>query len=253
MTGNIIDKIKDEVQKSGHPVSLKVSQILDKKQWFVKNAPRFQYHKDDENLSEIDVVGVRKSKFIVDSWDNLIIECKKQDKPWVFFSQDNRNTDVFTITTNRLTENGSQLYDWLDNNGKFKSHYYYGKQFSTYFFVALTKIDSNEAKTLDRALYQVLKALIFYVLQQEENTKIKFFYPIIVFEGDLYAAYYKNEELFVEERNHICLYVEAELPKMEKVRTFDGKYVKWIESKPFIIDVVKLEYFNEFLKNFESK
>jgi len=89
MTGALIDKIKLEIEKSGHPVSLKVSQMLNKHGWFVKNAPRFSLPKM-ENFLEIDVVGIKKSNFIGDSWDYLIIECKKQDKPWIFFKQDKK-------------------------------------------------------------------------------------------------------------------------------------------------------------------
>jgi hypothetical protein len=250
MTGDIIDKIKIEVEKSGHPVSLKVSQILDKHNWFVKNAPRFALPKDT-TFSEIDVVGVKESKFIGDTLDYLIIECKKQDKPWIFFKQNKKNSDVLTINCNRMNEQGSGIYDWIETNGYFESHYYYGRELCTYFFVGLTNPDQNPAKTLDRAIYQVIRALLFYISQQEQNIKVKLFYPIIVFDGDIYEASYKNDELIINESNHINLYFEAEFDKLEKILTSDGKYVKWIDSKPFVIDIVKLEYFDEFLKKFE--
>ena len=152
-----------------------------------------------------------------------------------------------------MNENESQIYDWIDKNGLFKSHYYFNRSLCTYFFVGLTNPDQNPAKILDKALSQVFRVLIFYISQREKNVKIKLFYPVVVFDGDIFEARYENDELFVKECNHISLYYEIELDKMEKLFTFDRKYVRWIESKPFVIDIVKLEYFDEFLKNFETK
>jgi hypothetical protein len=79
MEENIIENIKKAVESTGHPTSLKVSTILQKRGWFVKNSLRFRFEKD-ESYREIDVVALRESGLVPNSFDNLIIECKNNQK-----------------------------------------------------------------------------------------------------------------------------------------------------------------------------
>jgi len=91
----IIKKIRKEIGKSGHPVSLKASFILNKKKWYVKNAPRY-FGYGSKKVREIDIVAEKECPLVENSKNVLIIECKKsRDKPWVFFRQNKLNKNVF--------------------------------------------------------------------------------------------------------------------------------------------------------------
>jgi len=256
------NKIKKEIDKSGHPVSLKASLILNKKGWYVKNAPIY-FDKRTKTNREIDIVAQKKSNFVKDAFDTLIIECKKQKKnPWVFFKQHKLNKNVFSLNIDIVETTEGRVYDWLDKKGIFKQHYYYDKPLSTYYFVAL----SGESEKLNRAIFnatnQVLDALRFYISQRLnffEEYKLRskapiFFYPIIVVDGKIFEASMENSKIDVKESSHISLLVERELEEPVLIKLFSPEgYSKPIFSKPFLIDIVKLEYFERFLDNFESQ
>lgn len=151
MTEDIIENLKKQIESSGHPVSLKVSNILNKNGWFIKNAPRFKLDMD-ERFREIDVIAIQKSSFFGDCWDNLIIECKKQTKEWIFFRQDKKNTNIITLNPNHLEGSKLSIYDWIEKEGLFKKSHYYKRNVCSYYFVAFVKPDSKESVTIDRAI-----------------------------------------------------------------------------------------------------
>lgn len=124
------------------------------------------------------------------------------------------------------------------------------------------RANNKSNRAIFNAVNQVLDALIFYVSQRLnffEEYKLRpkgfiFFYPIIVVDGKIFEVSVENDEIAVEESTHINLLVEQELeePALIKLLSPNG-YVKPIFSKPFLIDIVKLEYFDKFLDNFESQ
>lgn len=252
MTDDIIEKLKKEIESTGHPVSLKVSNILNKNGWFVKNAPRYKLE-DNERFREIDVFAIRKSSFFGDCWDNLIIECKKQNANWVFFRQNKENTNILTLNPNHLENTELSIYDWIKKQGLFKKSHYYKRNICSYYFVGFVNPNNTkESGTIDHAIEQVLSSLFFYMRQKDSTTQSHMLYPIIVFEGKLFEAWY-DPELQVQETNHVSLFFEAEMAKPEVIPAHGlNEIASWFSSKPFIIDVVRLDYFEEFLNNFPT-
>ena len=250
MGEDLIHKIKQEIEKSGHPVSINVSTILQNKGWFVKNSVRYPHGELD--IGEADVIANTECKLVQNTFENLIIECKKQkDAPWVFFNQNWKNTDVLTLTHNRANNNNGMIYDWLEKNGIFKKHYYFNKKLATYYFVAFKKPDDGPAKTIDHAIKQVLRATAFYCSKYATTEAEHFFYPIIVLDGELFEVNYEQGEPNVQKSNHISLFYEFESDKIDFLQSYEGdKVYRWISSKPFVIDIVTLDYFGKFLENF---
>ena len=260
MSKTIISKIKKEVEKSGHPVSLKASIILNKKGWYVRNAPRY-FNPNLKISREIDIVAQKKSIYVKDAIDVLIIECKKsKDKPWVFFRQNRFNIDVLSLNVDMAETTEGAIYDWLGKH-IFKKHYYYKRPCYTYYFVANANPDSKAGKQIFDATEQVLSALRFYLVQKsnlfsEYRLKPKiptFFYPIIVFDGKMFEVSVEESDINVKETNWISLWIEKELeePLLMKFLYRQG-FRRVVYSKPIVIDIVKLDYFEEFLKNFDK-
>ncbi len=257
---SVIKKIKKEVEKSGHPVSLKTSIILNKKGWYVRNAPRYF----DSNLKisrEIDIVAQKKSIYVKDAIDVLIIECKKsKGKPWVFFRQNKFNADVLSLNVDMAETTEGAIYDWLGKH-IFKKHYYYKRPCHTYYFVANANPASKAGKQIFDATEQVLSALRFYLVQRfnlfsEYRLKPKiptFFYPIIVFDGKMFEVSVEEADINIKETDWISLWIEKELkePLLMKFLYRQG-FRRVVYSKPIVIDIVKLDYFEEFLKNFDK-
>ena len=260
MGKNLISKIKNELKKSGHPVSLRASIILNKKGWYVRNAPRY-FNPNLKISREIDIVAQKKSIYVKNAIDVLIVECKKsKDYPWVFFRQNKFNTDVLSLNVDMAETTEGAIYDWLEKR-VFKKHYYYRRPCYTYYFVANAKPDSKVSKQIFDATGQVLSALSFYFVQRSNlisEYKLKprvptFFYPIIVFDGKMFEAEIKERNTNIKETNWISLWIEKELEEPLLMRfLYKQGFRRIVCSKPIIIDIVKLGYFEEFLKNFDK-
>jgi hypothetical protein len=134
----------------------------------------------------------------------------------------------------------------------FKSHYYYGKPLCSYYITPFT--DPNNESQIFKAIKQVIDCLIFYKYRSEtilkESDKIHSFHPIIVFDGDLFSAKINDNEKNIEEENHIQLLVMKEFSEPITLKWSTNRLID-VMSKSYVIDVVKKEYFDEFLKNFE--
>jgi len=257
MTEENYDWLKKIIENSGHPVSLKISTILQRKGWFVGNGVRYPSPQEPDILKEIDIIGSKRSKLFPEANNELIIECKKQKDPWIFFKQNRKIDTIYTLNPNRE----SYLYNYVnlskENERRFKKHYYYGKDLCTYYLVGGKKNEKGgPGATIDHAINQVYNALKFSIRQScgDFTDFPALFYPIIVFDGELYEANYKNEELEIKKSNHSYLQFDVEFNKPEKMeRIGTGKLDSVLLSKPYVIDIVKIEYFEKFLGEIEHK
>jgi hypothetical protein len=254
MTEENFDYLKKLIEDSGHPVSLKVSTILQRKGWFVANGARYPSTQEPDVLKEIDVIGEKRSTLFPEAHNNLIIECKKQKDPWIFFKQNKKIDTIYTLNTNFA----GYSYDYVNlskkNERLFKKHYYYGKELCTYYLVGGKKIDkSGPGATIDRAINQVYGALKFFIRQTGGEFPV-LYYPVIVFDGEIYEAYYKDENLETKKSDHIYLQFDVAFNKpeiMERIGT--RKIDAVLSSKSYVIDVVKKEYFEKFLGEIEQR
>lgn len=244
----LIEKIKSAIEKSGYELELNASRILNKNSWYVRTNPIW-FNEETKRYFETDIVATKKNR---QNWLNMIIiECKKQaDKPWVFFKQNKKNIDVWTL--NIVSEEEGRVYNEFEKT-YFDRHYYYGKNIATYYMNPFWNQD--RPNPIYKAINQVVNALIFYLEQQsavisnkKETTLL--LYPIIVFKGMLFSAEFNDGKLDINEENHIQLLVEREIKNPESLPWTDTKE-KILTSKPIIIDIVSIDYFEEFLSNFK--
>lgn len=245
----VIEKIKGAIEKGGYGLELKASRILNKNSWYVKTNPIW-FNEETKRYSEIDIVAKKKNK--QNLLDMIIIECKKQaDKPWVFFKQNKKNRDVLTL--NIASEEYGRVYNKFEKT-YFDKHYYYGKNIATYYMSPFG--DPDKPNPIYKAINQVVNALIFYFEQQSDviyehkKERIVLVYPIIVFEGMLFSAEFIDGKWDIKGENHIQLLVERET-KNPKLLPWTETKGKIITSKPIIIDIVSIDYFEEFLSNFK--
>jgi hypothetical protein len=246
------------IEDSGHPVSLKASIILQRKGWHVRNAPRYLPEKDTDILKEIDIVATKKSKLIKDGANEFIIECKKQKDPWIFFKQTEKNHDIYTLNPNIAADSDGYVEHCHENNVRFQKHFYYDKELCTYFIVGGKKVDGRKNSetggpggTIYNAINQVFSALKFYVRKSAGDCPV-FYYPIIIFDGEMYEVSYHDEKPDIKKSNHISLYLEIEFDKPEMFYSTRGAFTI-LESKSYIIDIVKLDYFDKFLEEIDNR
>jgi len=249
-----IDKIKNEIKKGGIPLQLYSSIILDKLGWSVKQNCFYNlFNKKGESEREIDIIGERKS-FVSRMNNILVFECKKSEKPWIFFSQGRKiKQDPFIITA--IAKEKFLIYEFIRDN--LKRFHYWGKEIHTYFHTAFFKDSKKDGQysPIYKAIKQVLGGLGFMANQNEDFLSKDpvaidgyFLYSLIVLDGELLSAKMENNgEIKIEEKNQISLLLNFE---MEETWIVKGKKTsQGLRSKRIIIDIVKKEYLEEFLKN----
>ena len=88
---NEIDYLKKEIKKTGYPLEIEISSILDKVWQTVINTDTY-YDRDEGKLRDIDIHAfdtfASRKVFPIALKTGLVIECKKDDDfAWVFFSR----------------------------------------------------------------------------------------------------------------------------------------------------------------------
>lgn len=257
MDKSLENKIKNDILKSGFPLEINTSMVLNKNNWHVVNNSRY-YDDEKKNYGEIDIIATKKHPDYSNVNNVLIVECKKyHEGEWVFFKQDKISINVFNLN---IAESGKKLssYNWFNTN-MIKNHYYSKNSMYTYYIVPHSKghneINEKKSQMIYNAISQVVNALIFYlnrdseILDKNNINEISLIYPIIVFDGPLYSAFIKDDDIELKEENHIQLSFSLQLKKPMEIQ-WDLKNRKIIKQKDIIIDIVKKEYLPEFLQNF---
>jgi hypothetical protein len=266
MTGGkecLEEKIKKEISNSGFPLEIYSSIILNKHQWNVR--PALNYY--DKNLGEYRENDILANKKVdgASIINFLVIECKKSAKnPWVFIK-----TPRKTLLSENLNIVHSQsckiIYPSLENTMKFHHYSYTPNCYAS--FVACTNDQNTHAndqsknskisQSIFHAKNQILSALMQFEDQwttmnrpSQCNTLI-FFYPIIVFEGLLYSATITEGDIQLSEESHLLLNVERECAIKQNIY-LDTTTLRRQIYKPYLIDIVKKEYFEKFLSNFSK-
>lgn len=218
-----IDNIRKAILCTGFQTEIRVSQLLQNEGWFVINqAPYFDSKENDYRF--IDVFALKKGGC-------LAIECKKTLKghPWVFFTQS--KNDQWPMTATWLSQLGGPLNKegvrYPSNSHWLNPSVRVGTVFSGPFDKKNGKQNRSEFLV---AMKQIQSIMVHFFAAQSMTT-----YPVVVFDGDIYE--FSNQEIDLKPINHLQ-YIHAQLK--------DG--VIW----PFLVDVVTLGHFPEFIKTVNS-
>ena len=250
------DRIIRDIEKSGYPLEIKATSVLESNGWNVLNQEGF-LDVETGKWRTIDMVAW-KNVNIPDSLVyerlhvSLIIECKKSSKPWVFWIRDKKGLRMFhPIAASGLIKLESK--PWLHPLHFEKLadcfHYYFPEFEKIAVIPHEPFIKKREGKSIIfEAKNQVLKSLLY---QQERNRKFcsmeeakekagaKFkttnlmllVYPLVIFDGHLYELEY------IEDKPKLTL----------------SKYIQYLTSfgfptpEEFVMDIVEIGFLNEYL------
>jgi hypothetical protein len=204
-------RITQDIAKTGFPLELRVAALLRGERHPVATNVFF-VDRDEGKGREVDLRALinlffKKGRTHYAVRHCLLVECKKSaSRPWVIFtspsvSYDQRITelpcrglrdDVWAIPKNfEEQEHWERLHPWLTSAQRGRS-----------FYEAFGGGDSNQAIT--KAILSVVKALIDVRDSQfgargsrEDFRDAMFYYPLVVFEGQLYAARLSHGRLVV--------------------------------------------------------
>lgn len=262
-------RILKDIEKSGYPLEVDVIEQFMKKYWSV--FPQYPYFdKQKERMRAIDMVAYYPAEMRAFFLPMLIVECKKSEKPWIFYSvpvyhlrnlekhqqlmYGNVGLNIQFISTKFIG-----IFSLLPPGIDFEKHqtlisemfkeiqelHFFNPDLSTAYscHVAFKKKREDSPDDFQEALYQIKGA---YLQLGKDVGKIPIF-TTIVLRGDLYEYKKKSSGPKLENRNHILFttfLLASGLPEEAK----SSKY----PFPPVFIDVVKDTYFADYLRLLEK-
>jgi hypothetical protein len=248
----LIDYLKNQIKKTGYPLEIEVSALLDGKWDRVVNTDTYN-DKDLGKTRDIDISTYTSwtTENGIDVSVHLAIECKKSDNmAWVFFTRPckKENLDIsghYIDGSNRMNKSFSTcgVRNYIANLSNF--HYL---NFSTA-AVCFTElyIEGKQADCKNGEIFEAINQIKKYVLDKKIITMydedypifIDLHFPCIVFDGKMFEAQIRNGLIDLNERKHIIL--QTSEPALR-----NRSYLN------FIIDIVHKDYFKTYLELIEA-
>jgi len=249
----LVDYLRKEIRKSGYPLEIEISSMLDKKWEEVVNTDSY-YDNDEGKTRDIDISARRYYEFLSGSLlltVNLTVECKKsENSAWVFFSRpfkyglfevDGQYVDGIQALTKNL-DNTTNMELILSAS---KLHYSRIKKAARCFaeFHYQGKKSENDGKKEIFEAENQIKKYISYtnekILTGNAPVTIDFHFPCIVFDGEMFEAQIRGKRLTLKKVQHVLL--SASQP---------SQYSQW--DRAFLIDIVHKSFFKPFLIDIDN-
>jgi hypothetical protein len=255
-----IEHLKREIKKTGYPLEIQISSLLDKKWENVQNTSSY-FDREEGKLRDIDILAcniflppVKPPLFLC---FGLAIECKRSENfAWVFF------TRPFTYDKSSISGQVMDSIQFFGKNAednqvtdiildKANLHYQNSKRVA----VAYSEFNVSEKNTAERnnkhkhEIFEAQNQLKKYIdcefdKSAKSNLKLRacgtfVYFPCIVFDGSLYEAIVEGNDLQLKEVQHIIL-----------TSTYRSPYS--VFEKPILIDIVHRNYFEKYLEIIEK-
>lgn len=250
MADNIETQILSEINKTGFPLELRVSEWLRKWNYSPKHSV-YYLDNDESKGRELDVFAhrfswkeKRKILWYVDNF--LTIECKKSDKPWVIFTSpkdgdDDNNIFLYDHIVEQNLEmptwTSDTIWDAVINPITEVSPLFKCPRIGRTYFVPFANSETSEI------IYKSLTTAVKAAVSVKENTgyagsRISFYYPTVVLQGRLFESYLDKGESKISEAEIIPV-------------SFTYKSAKY---KPinFIVPIVTEKVFEKYLSSLDD-
>lgn len=266
--------IKSIIEKSGYLLEQRICPLIEKRKFYVEPNEQFQ-DQDTGKSREIDIYAqtikpLYREDYLSDIFNIiLLIECKTNSTPLVFFTQKNPIPESIIGMGNiqiggypngiyeKKYKDAIKIEDYFHFE-KFH-HNYKVKRIAKQFCKLTAKIINKGSRkekiewgTSHEGIYNSIESLVkatkYYVDNQREeitlnrNTKdainLAMICPILLFSGPLYECRIQNKGYKIIEANHLVLY------KSVRSKTLKGTYH---------VDVIKEDYLNSFLRIIEKE
>jgi hypothetical protein len=243
--------LKDEINKTGKPLEIKISSIIDKRWQNVSNQDTF-YDREARKLREIDICASDPPKRLqnLELDANLIVECKRSEAfSWVFFTRP-FNFEIEDIAGQYVDEvqmaakNTERTEIMQMILGKTRLHYQNIERKAVTFDAFKTgdarKSQFREGQNEIHEAREQLKSYIDWAIEQDVKERIplipytiEMYFPCIVFRGSMYEAVVENDDVKLNKARHLILTTLYKSPYS-------------IYEKNLLIDVVSEEYFTDY-------
>lgn len=219
------ENILKEIKKTGYPHELKASYFLEKNGYHVANN-LYYVDLDEGKGREVDIRALKNFEFKMGEKDYfvrlcILIECKKskKDNPWVVFTSPQTGYDktFYELDCKGITPGfnlleADELMDDLVLIHPPVGYERLGRSFFEPFK------EYKERGTIFKSLTTSVKATI--AMRKTKfaavGRSICFYYPLVIFNGVLFEAYLKDDDIKVEEVDMVMVSFFYESPKYKE-------------------------------------
>lgn len=252
------EKIIKDLEKTGFPLEIKVTSILETCGWVVHNQEGY-LDPDDNKWRTIDIAARKwldlpKSSAYDRLHVSLVIECKKSVRPWVFYVREKKGMRTFRpiAAFGVLKQESSpwlhplHLTKWTDC---LHSH---SSDFENVAVIPYEAFSHGERQNIFKATNQVIKALDYEMerarrshamAEAKEKTSGKafmklllIFYPLIIFDGNLYELTYHKGKPRLSPCEFVQYLVSYESPTIKDLFVIDTLKADFLEKYVRILD-----------------
>jgi len=244
--------IIDQIQRTGYPLEIEVSDLMERAGWIVFNNQPY-LDEDEGKTREIDIYAIHETEadqFVTEPkprifvGTDIVIECKKSTThAWIFFTRPKGLPPGFgqdqTLDFLQVHSNGEKRF--LSTVALPKLHYDKFHTIAHTYAEVKLQSESLEKREIFEASNQLMKYSAFEMEQWREamaskpsDIDIRFVFLAVVFDGKLYEALTHNGKIELKERSHMLLKVA----RYSKARAGMSHY---------IIDMVSKAQFPEYL------
>jgi len=243
--------LKDLINRSGKPLEIRISSLLDNRWKNVSNQDTF-VDQDEKKLREIDICAFDGPKRIdnIELETTLVIECKRTEAfSWVFFSRPFKYSkeDVagqYLDEIQMAAKNAERTEVMNSILMKTQLHYEHAETVAvTYEAFKTGDAKQSQFREDQSAIFEAqnqLKSYVEYAIDQSIRERvsiipytIEMYFPSIVFRGKMYEAIVRGDEMELRESKHLILKSLYKSPHS-------------IYERSILIDVVSEEYFDSY-------
>ena len=256
------EQMKEAIKKSGYLLEQRVERILSTAGYYVQTNPVFPDPETGKSR-EFDISAISATRIYKKGYNFvfpvLICECENNAQPIVFFMKESPisflhhyEVKVSGIPVKFWQKDGYISFSEFTGMERFH-HYCKGKVSTQYCTFQLKKDKSSWLALHDEEHHNtfssLIKALDYEVTKHydgwvppyklgEEDTNIQIYYPLVVFQGELFSAELRRKGVTLKKVKHIQFRKEIFSSRINEVETYQ-------------IDVISEEYLQQYLKMIE--
>ncbi|MCJ7760963.1 hypothetical protein MUP59_07490 [Candidatus Bathyarchaeota archaeon] len=240
MDGIDLRALEAKMNKTGFPLELRCTRMLEKAEWgatnnFIFEDPEQQKHRELDILAS-DAPAIFDELRCMSIY--VFIECKKSAHPWIFYPSSGNIGRVILALHDQIfrdgeNKRGSDETDILVSHLKQKSHFCDSKIFSWFY-------ETEEGKhEIYDAISKIAKATYYVTVGEREELEpmhpplLFVVYQTIVLDGLLCGASLQSNRFHLSPKKHVVLGTDFACP---------------VFRTHMLIDVVQSEYFSKYIR-----
>lgn len=262
------EEMKASIERSGYLIEQRVEPILTSAGFYVQANPVYPDPATGKSREiDISALSARSLNYKNRDYDfifpMILCECENNAQPLVFFT---RESPISFWHHQELKVSGIPVKIWDRDRDSYlgmsefakmeKYHHYCSGEVATQYCTFKLKKDKSawiafhsdeQHDTLNSIInileYEIAKHYDNWSLPEKdeiEKVNIQIYYPLIIVQGDLYAASLQNNRLNIRKNNHIQFRRGLFLPYTNEVETYQ-------------IDIINERYLSDYLKIIDSE